>query len=72
MIAGQKKLSDHDMVLVCIQSGLKAIDIASYLDVNPSSITKIQSRKIRSFKPKLHDQLVLLCEFVKIMHKDPV
>lgn len=64
-MAMEHNLSDHDMVLKCIRGGLKAIDIAGYLNVNPSTITKIQTRKIKSFNPKLHEQLVCLHQFVK-------
>lgn len=66
----KKNLSDQRMALSCIRAGLKAIDIANYLNVNPSTITKIQSGKIKSFKPKLHGQLILLYEFVKFMSRD--
>ncbi len=65
MATVKNNMSDQDMVFTCIKSGLKAIDIAGYLNVNPSTITKIQSKKIRSFKPKLHNRLVLLCEFLQ-------
>jgi hypothetical protein len=66
----ERNLSDHDIVLRCIRGGIKAIDIAGYLSVNPSSISKIKSRKIKSFSPKLHERLLLLYQFVKLMGKD--
>jgi hypothetical protein len=66
----KNNLSDQGMVLSCIRAGLKAIDIADYLNVNPSTITKVQSGKIKSFKLKLHGQLILLYEFVKFMSQN--
>lgn len=55
-----KDLSSQAMIDECIRKGLKSIDIAEFLNVNPSTITKVRTGMIKNFKAEKLEQLVIL------------
>lgn len=55
-----KALSSQAMIDECIRKGLKSIDIAEFLNVNPSTITKVRTGMIKNFKADKLEQLVIL------------
>jgi len=49
--------SAADLVWYCIRSGVKAVEISRALSVNPSSISRLQSGRLKRLRPSLHAKL---------------
>lgn len=49
--------SAADLIWHCIRSGVKAVEISRALNVNPSSISRLQSGRLKRLRPSLHAKL---------------
>jgi len=58
--APTKTESDYDLVWHCIRAGIKAVEISRALNVNRSSISRLQSGHLKKLRPALHAKLAQL------------
>jgi transcriptional regulator with XRE-family HTH domain len=62
-----KTESSYDLIWYCIRAGIKAAEISRALGVSPSSISKLQSGRLKRLRPPLHAKLAQLKCSLKVL-----